>query len=82
MGRANALHFGALYPFPLEATRTALTHAKQIVFVEGNATGQFETLFRTRTGLTGNGAIRKYDGRPFSPEYIIRQSVTYLPEEA
>jgi 2-oxoglutarate ferredoxin oxidoreductase subunit alpha len=70
-GRANLFHFAGLHPFPVEATKQALTKAKRIIVVEGNSTGQFETLLRTRTGLSTDGTILRYDGRSFTPEYII-----------
>jgi len=70
-GRANMLHFRALHPFPTEATRTALESAKRLIVVEGNAGGQFETLLRARTGRSVDGAIRKYDGRAFTAQYIV-----------
>jgi 2-oxoglutarate ferredoxin oxidoreductase subunit alpha len=73
-GRANMLHFAGLHPFPVEATEQALAHAKRTVAIEGNSTGQFETLLRTRTGYSVDEAIRRYDGRSFTPEYIIRES--------
>ncbi len=69
-GRANMLHFSALEPFPAGA-ETALRKAKKAIAVELNYTGQLETLIRARTGLSLDGAIHKYDGRPFRPEYII-----------
>jgi 2-oxoglutarate ferredoxin oxidoreductase subunit alpha len=70
-GKANMLHFSALHPFPLETTEKALAQAKRTVVVEGNATGQFETLLRTRTCHAVDGAIHRYDGRSFTPEYIV-----------
>jgi 2-oxoglutarate ferredoxin oxidoreductase subunit alpha len=70
-GWANMLHFSALEPFPLEATTAALEHTKRTIVVEGNSTGQMETLLRARTGRSVDGAIRKYDGRSFTPEYIV-----------
>jgi len=73
-GRANLLHFIALHPFPLEATETALERAKRTVVVEGNSTGQFETLLRARTGRSVDGAIHRYDGRSFTPRCIVRES--------
>ena len=76
-GRANMLHFHALHPFPLEATQAALAQVKRKVTVEGNSTGQLETLLRARTGRSVDGAILKYDGRSFTPEYIL----AHLPEE-
>jgi 2-oxoglutarate ferredoxin oxidoreductase subunit alpha len=69
-GRANMLHFTALHPFP-PAAETALKQAERLIAVEGNVTGQLETLIRARTGLLMDGSIRRYDGRAFSPEYIV-----------
>jgi len=69
-GRANMLHFTALHPFPSEA-EAALERAQRTIVIEGNATGQLETLIRARTGLSVDGSMRKYDGRAFSPEYIV-----------
>jgi 2-oxoglutarate ferredoxin oxidoreductase subunit alpha len=65
------LHFNELHPFPLEATEAALERAKRTVVVEGNATGQLETLLRARTGRSVDGAIHKYDGRVFTPEWVL-----------
>jgi 2-oxoglutarate ferredoxin oxidoreductase subunit alpha len=70
-GWANMLHFSELYPFPLEATEAALKQTKRTIMVEGNATGQLETLLRACTGWSVDGAIRKYDGRAFTSEYIL-----------
>jgi len=39
--------------------------------VEGNATGQMAFLLEAHTGVKIDHHIRKYDGRPFSPEYIL-----------
>ncbi len=75
--RANMLHLSALHPFPLTATEAALDQANRAIIVEGNSTGQFETLLRARTGRSVDGAIHRYDGRSFTPEYIL----THLPEE-
>lgn len=79
--RANLLHFTALHPFPPEA-EAALRKAKRTIVVEGNVTGQLETLIRARTGFSVDGSIRKYDGRPFSPEYLTGdQGLAQLFEE-
>ncbi|MBN1262431.1 MAG: 2-oxoacid:acceptor oxidoreductase subunit alpha [Anaerolineae bacterium] len=71
-GAANMLHFNALEPFPPGA-EDALRQAQKTVIVEMNATGQLEQLIRVRTGLVMDGAIRKYDGRPFRAAYIIEK---------
>jgi 2-oxoglutarate ferredoxin oxidoreductase subunit alpha len=70
-GRANMLSFNMLHPFPVEATEQALAKAGRTVMVEVNATGQMEQLLRMRTGHVVDGVVRKYDGRSFTPEYII-----------
>jgi len=67
----NTLHFSQLWPFPAEATIVALKKAKKNIVVEGNATGQLVALIRRETGYQVDGAIPKYDGRPFSPGEII-----------
>jgi 2-oxoglutarate ferredoxin oxidoreductase subunit alpha len=69
--RVNMLHFGDLYPFPAEAVKKALEQTKRTVAVEVNATGQLETLLRSQIGVSVDDSIRKYDGRAFTPEYII-----------
>jgi 2-oxoglutarate ferredoxin oxidoreductase subunit alpha len=39
--------------------------------VEGNATGQMASLIEAHTGQELDHHIRRYDGRPFSPQYIL-----------
>lgn len=69
--RANLLHFTDLWPFPAAAATAALQLARRVVAVEVNATAQLATLIRSQTGFTVHDRILKYDGRPFTPEYII-----------
>jgi 2-oxoglutarate ferredoxin oxidoreductase subunit alpha len=68
---ANALHFGDVWPFPEEGAMPLLKSAKRLVAVEGNATGQFARLLRMQTGVQVDDQIHRFDGRPFSPEYIM-----------
>jgi 2-oxoglutarate ferredoxin oxidoreductase subunit alpha len=70
-GRANLLHFTDLWPFPTEAATAALGSARRLVAVEGNATAQLATLIRANTGLAMDNTILRYDGRAFTPEYIL-----------
>jgi len=70
-GRANLLHFVDLWPFPAEATTAALEPARRLIAVEGNATAQLATLIRANTGQTMDDTILRYDGRAFTPEYIM-----------
>jgi 2-oxoglutarate ferredoxin oxidoreductase subunit alpha len=75
--RANMLHFSGLFPLHAEATEAALKRTNRSIVVEGNSTGQFEMLLRSYTGFVPDAAIRRYDGRSFSPKYILDQ----LPQE-
>jgi 2-oxoglutarate ferredoxin oxidoreductase subunit alpha len=68
---ASMVHFSDLNPFPSEAAQSALRSAGRLVCVESNATGQFATLLRAYAGVEVDAEIHRYDGRPFSPEYIL-----------
>jgi 2-oxoglutarate/2-oxoacid ferredoxin oxidoreductase subunit alpha len=76
-GRVNMLHFSVMHPFPAAEAASALDRTRRIGVVEGNATGQLQTLLRAHTGRAADFSIRKYDGRPFSPDYIIER----IPED-
>ncbi|MHB8836904.1 MAG: 2-oxoacid:acceptor oxidoreductase subunit alpha [Candidatus Methylomirabilia bacterium] len=68
----STLHFTQLWPLDPERFVGSLRSAKRVVFVEGNATGQFERLLRRETGFEGAGHVRRYDGLPITPGYILR----------
>jgi len=69
----NLLHLNELWPFPAEAVGDVLGQARNSYVIENNATGQLTGLIRRETGRKANHTILKYDGRPFSPEYIVRR---------
>lgn len=70
-GKANALHFSDLWPFPTQETVAALDKCHRAIAVEQNYTSQLARLIRMNTGRGLDGTINKYDGRPFTPEEII-----------
>ena len=70
---ANVLHLNELWPFPAEAVSSVLDSANKSMVIENNATGQLARLIRRETGHKVNASILKFDGRPFSPEYIVRE---------
>lgn len=70
---SNLLHITDVWPFPADAVSEALAKAKRVVSVEGNYTGQMAGLIRRETGIEADQQILRYDGRPFSPEYILRE---------
>jgi 2-oxoglutarate ferredoxin oxidoreductase subunit alpha len=67
---ANMLHFSDLWPCS-EGTVEALDAAKRLVSVEVNSTGQLAALIRAQTGRAMDGQILRYDGRAFTPEYVL-----------
>jgi 2-oxoglutarate ferredoxin oxidoreductase subunit alpha len=69
---ARMVHFSELWPFPAAAVNKALGNPKKLVMVEMNATGQCNRLLRQETGIAADHLILKYDGTPFTPDYIIR----------
>jgi 2-oxoglutarate ferredoxin oxidoreductase subunit alpha len=71
-GQVNLLSFVDLWPFPTGAVNRALDAAKRVVAVEGNATGQLAALIRANTGRSVDAQIHRYDGRAFTPGYIVR----------
>lgn len=69
---AAALHFTQLWPLDPQQFLGALRGAARAVFVEGNATGQLERLVRRETGFEAAGHVRRFDGLPITPGYILR----------
>jgi 2-oxoglutarate ferredoxin oxidoreductase subunit alpha len=68
---ASVLHLNALWPFPVDAVTRALAHSPRAFVIESNATGQLARLMRAETGIKAHKSILKFDGRSFSPQYIV-----------
>ncbi len=69
--RVNMIHLSEIWPFPAAAVGRALQGVRTSFMVENNATGQLAHLLRAETGHQVTGRILKFDGRPFSPRYIV-----------
>ncbi|MHB9073349.1 MAG: 2-oxoacid:acceptor oxidoreductase subunit alpha [Desulfobaccales bacterium] len=69
---ARMVHFSELWPFPAARATHALGRPQKLVMVEMNATGQCNRLLRQETGMNADRLVLKYDGAPFTPEYILR----------
>ncbi len=67
------LHFNRIYPFPRKEAIAFLKGAKEIITVENNYQGQFGNILKAETGIEADGKILKYDGRPFTVEYILKR---------
>lgn len=69
--RVASLHFSQVWPLVPEPFMGFLRESRQVVSVEGNATGQFAGLIRRETGFEIEKRIGRYDGLPITPEYIL-----------
>ncbi len=63
------LHFSQVEPLSPK-TGALLRKAKKTIVIENNAAGQFARLLKMTFGHEADGAIRKYNGLPFSREEI------------
>lgn len=70
--RTGVLHFPQVWPLVPERFMCHLLAAREVVFVEGNATGQFARILRGETGFAATGSVRRYDGLPMTPEFVMK----------
>jgi 2-oxoglutarate ferredoxin oxidoreductase subunit alpha len=66
-------HFNQVWPLNSGQFLARFEEAVKVVMVEMNATGQLAKLIRQATGVQMDQLINRYDGRPFTPEYIINK---------
>ncbi|MFP4072391.1 MAG: 2-oxoacid:acceptor oxidoreductase subunit alpha, partial [Desulfovibrionales bacterium] len=71
--RAALVHFSQIWPLDPEHFLGRFKAAGQVVFVEGNFSGQFAALVRMETGYVPDRKILRYDGLPFTPAFILEQ---------
>ena len=69
---AQMMQFSDIYPFPAGPFLKKIKRTARIFAVEQNYSGQFADIFSRETGLKIFHKILKYDGRPFSPQEIVR----------
>jgi len=73
MRRVATLHFSQVWPMAPDQFIGYLQEAREVVCVEGNATGQLARLIRRETGFEIKRKILRYDGLPITPEWILRE---------
>ncbi|MDX1920922.1 MAG: hypothetical protein SFU25_09345, partial [Candidatus Caenarcaniphilales bacterium] len=71
--KINLLHFTDVWPFPAKATEAALKKVKLSMSVEQNFTSQFCRLMKSEIGYDPKNKMNKYDGKPLTPEEIVRE---------
>jgi len=71
-GRGIAtLYFPQVWPLVPEHFIGHLQEAKEVVCVEGNATGQLARLIRRETGFHIGNLVLRYDGLPITPDFVL-----------
>ncbi|MFH2012016.1 MAG: 2-oxoacid:acceptor oxidoreductase subunit alpha [Pseudomonadota bacterium] len=71
--RVSTLHFSQVWPLVPEHFISHLQEARDVVCIEGNATGQMARLIRRETGFLIEKKVLRYDGLPITPEYILEK---------
>lgn len=69
--RVALMQIVTMWPFPGDAVTTFLDASRRTMVIEGNFTGQLEGLIRQECLRGIDWHLRRYDGRPFSPEQIF-----------
>ncbi len=64
------LTFTDVYPIAENVLDDYVKEGTVVVNVEGNGTNQFGKILRAETGVKWHHSINKYDGRPFTRDYI------------
>jgi 2-oxoglutarate ferredoxin oxidoreductase subunit alpha len=66
-------HFSQVWPLKPGQFIPRFEEAHKVVMVEMNASGQLARLIRRETGFKVHQLISRYDGRPFTPGYILNE---------
>ncbi len=67
------LHFCDIYPLRTHELKKAFEDTESLISIEQNATSQFARLVAMETGLQPDMRINKYDGRPMTPQWVVRK---------
>jgi 2-oxoglutarate ferredoxin oxidoreductase subunit alpha len=71
--KVGMLHLSEIWPFPAEPVAEQLKQVKLSLSVENDATGQMAHLIRAETGIKVDAKILRFDGRPMTSEFILRE---------
>ncbi|MCP3966364.1 MAG: 2-oxoacid:acceptor oxidoreductase subunit alpha [Lentisphaerae bacterium] len=71
------LHFSQLWPLDSEKLKEQFSHYSEVYAVEGNFTGQFASILKELGIIKDCKLISRYDGLPFTTDYIIEELEEY-----
>jgi len=66
----NMMQVTTVWPFPAEEVNDFLGAARTSAIIEGNYTGQLQSLVQQECLRDVDHTLHRYDGRPFSPEQV------------
>lgn len=67
------LQVSCLKPLPAEIIEKEIKKSKKIILVENSVTGALADVIREETGIEIKNKILKYDGRPFTADFLISE---------
>jgi 2-oxoglutarate ferredoxin oxidoreductase subunit alpha len=70
--KVATLHFSQVWPLVPGHFMKQFEQAREVVSIEGNASGQLARLIRRETGFHIKKQVLRYDGLPPTPESILR----------
>ena len=76
-----AVQVVTVWPFPAAELTELLATGGHLLVVEGNATGQLEGLLREQCLIQPDSHLRRFDGRPISPELVYQKIKAIMGEE-
>ena len=68
------LQISYISPFPKKEVISEIKKSKNVILVENNVTGLLGDVIAEQTGIVIKKKVLKYDGRPFTPEIIIKKT--------
>lgn len=71
--KANQLQFTDIYPIPRQATLEILKSCKRLISVEANMCNSLCRQILAETGFEITEHINRFDGEPFTGEYIVNE---------
>lgn len=71
--KVNHIHFRTVWPLHADETSKLLKAAKKTINIENNFSSQMSKLIRMETGHQMDHFINKYDGEPFTYEWLIKE---------
>ncbi|MGX9133736.1 2-oxoacid:acceptor oxidoreductase subunit alpha [Rummeliibacillus sp. JY-2-4R] len=70
--KTNHAHIRLIHPFPIDDMKPLIDHAKKVIVVENNATGQLANIMKLNMGYHDKIVnLTKYDGTPFLPKELL-----------